>query len=126
MNKLDELIGQALTDEDRALLASHGEPGYLSQAFGIFRGPLAWVMWLVNVAGGVAFIAGAYAVWKLFGTTEPVAAVQWGVGALFLFQVTTLCKTFMGNQMQTNRMLREMKRLELQISMPRDLRQPAK
>ena len=126
MNKLDELIGQALTDEDRALLASHGEPGYLSQAFGIFRGPLAWVMWLVNVAGGVAFIAGAYAVWKLFGTTEPVAAVQWGVGALFLFQVTTLCKTFMGNQMQTNRMLREMKRLELQISLLRDLRQPAK
>ncbi|MBI2398385.1 MAG: DUF6768 family protein [Pseudolabrys sp.] len=126
MNKLDELIGQALTDEDRALLASHGEPGYLTQAFGIFRGPLAWVMWFVNFAGGLAFIAGAYAVWKLFGTTEPVAAVQWGIGALFLFQVTTLCKTFMGNQMQTNRMLREMKRLELQISLLRDLRHPVK
>jgi hypothetical protein len=94
MNKIDDMIGKALTEEDRALLASHGEPGYLAQAFGIFRGPMAGIMWMVNVASGVA--------------------------ALALFQVTSLCKTFMANRMEANRLLRELKRVELQVAMLRD------
>lgn len=125
MNKIDDLIGRALTEEDRALLASHGEQGYLSQAFGIFRGPMAWVMWLVNVVAGVAFLAGAYAIWQMFGAAEPLVAVKWGVVSLFLFQVTTMCKSFMGSHMEANRLLREIKRVELQVSLLRDRTSPA-
>jgi len=120
MNKIDELIGQALTEEDRALLASHGEPGYFAQAFGLFRGPMAWAMWAVNIVGGLAFLAGAYALWQMTASAEALIAVKWGVGALFLFQVTTLCKSFLGNHMEANRMLRELKRVELQVSLLRD------
>ena len=120
MSKFDDLIGRALTEEDRALLASHSEPGYLTQAFGLFRGPMAGIMWLVNVASGVAFLTGAYAIWKMFDTTDALVAVKWGVAALFLFQVTTLCKTFMGTRMEANRLLRELKRMELQVSLLRD------
>jgi len=120
MDNIDDLIGQALTEEDRALLASHGEPGYLAQAFGLFRGPMAWVMWLVNVASGVAFFAGVYAIWRMFGTSDPLVAVKWGVASLFLFQVTTMCKTLMGNRLEANRLLRELKRVELQVSLLRD------
>ena len=125
MNNIDELIGRALTEEDRALLASHNEPGYLAQAFGLFRGPMAWVMWLVNMASGVAFLAGAYAVWRMFGASDALLAVKWGVASLFLFQVTTMCKTFMGNRMEANRLLRELKRVELQVSLLRDRTGPA-
>jgi hypothetical protein len=120
MNKIDDLIGQALTDEDRALLASHAEPGYIAQAFGLLRGPLAWIMWVLALASGIAFLAGVYALWQMSATPDAVAAVKWGVASLFLFQVTTLCKTFMGNHMETNRLLRELKRLELQVSLLRD------
>jgi hypothetical protein len=119
MSKFDDLIGQALTEEDRALLASHAEPGYLAQAFGLFRGPMAWVMWLVNAAGGIAFLVGLYALWKMVGAADAVLAVKWGVGVLVLFQITTLCKTFMGNHMEVNRMMRELKRVELQLSLLR-------
>lgn len=119
MSKFDELIGQALTEEDRALLASHAEPSYFAQAFGLFRGPLAWVMWVVNAASGVAFLAGVYALYRMLGATETAATVKWGVGVLVLFQITTLCKTFMGNRMEVNRLLRELKRVELQLSLLR-------
>jgi hypothetical protein len=119
MNKVDELIGQALTDEDRALLARHGEPGYVAQAFGLFCGPLAWVMWLVYVVGAVAFVAGVYALWQMFVTADVLTAVKWGVASLFLFQFTTLAKGFMGSHMEANRMLRELKRVELQVSLLR-------
>ncbi len=125
MNKIDDLIGRALTEEDRALLARHGEPGYLAQAFGIFRGPMAWVMWMVNAVAGLAFVAGIYAIWKMSGTSEALVAVKWGVGSLLLFQVTVLCKTFMGNHLEANRILREIKRLELQVALLRDGYRPA-
>ncbi len=120
MNKIDDLIGRALTEEDRALLASHGEPGYLRQAFGLFRGPMAWVMWVAYVAAFVAFVAGAYAIWRMSGASDVLVAVKWGVASLFLFQVTTMCKTFMGGRMEANRLLRELKRMELQVSLLRD------
>lgn len=117
MNKIDDLIGQALSDEDRALLARHGEPGYVAQAFGLFRGPLAWVMWLMYVVGGVAFVAGGYALWQSLSAAEVLAAVKWGVAALFLFQFTMLAKGFMASHLEANRMLRELKRVELQVSL---------
>ena len=120
MSKLDELIGKALTEEERALLASHAEPGYLKQAFGIFRGPMGGIMWMVNIAAGVAFLGGLYALWQMIGASDALAAVKWGVGSLFLFQVTTLCKSFMGNHMEANRLLREIKRVELQVSLLRE------
>jgi hypothetical protein len=85
---------------------------------------MTWVMWLVNIAAGVAFVAGLYAMWQVFHTTDVVVAVQSGVASLFLFQVTTLCKSFMGNHMETNRMLRELKRLELQVALLRDRHVP--
>lgn len=119
MNKLDESIGRALTEEDHELLARHGEPGYVTQAFGMFRGPMAWALWVAYVAGAVAFVLGAYAFWQMVTTTDVVAAVKWGVGALLLFQMTTLTKSFMGSHMQANRMLRELKRLELQVALLR-------
>ncbi len=120
MNKIDDLIGQALSDEDRALLARHGEPGYIAQAFGLFRGPLAWVMWVVYFAAGVSFVVGLYALWQMSGASDALVAVKWGVASLFLFQVTTMCKGFMGNRMETNRVLRELKRVELQVSLLRN------
>jgi hypothetical protein len=120
MSKFDELIGQALSEEDRALLASHAEPSYIDQAFGLFRGPSAWIMWVVNAASGVAFLAGAYALWQTIIATDATLAVKWGVGTLVLFQITTLCKTLMSARVEVNRTLRELKRVELQLSLLRD------
>ncbi len=119
MNKLDEMIGRALTEEDRDLLARHGERGYVAQAVGMFRGPMAWALWVAYIAGAIAFVAGAYAFWQMVTTADLLAAVKWGVGALLLFQMTTLTKSFMGSHMQANRMLRELKRLEVQVALLR-------
>lgn len=119
MDKLDEMIGRALSDEDRALLARHGEPGYVAQAFGMFQGPMAWALRVAYLAGAVAFLVGVYAFWQMLATTDPLTAVKWGVGAVLLFQMTVLTKGFMGSHMEANRMLRELKRLELQVSLLR-------
>lgn len=120
MNNVDEMIGRALTEEDRSLLASHGEPGFISQAFGLFRGPTAWVMWVLYIATALAFFGGAYAIWQMSETSDPLVAVKYGVAALLLFQVTIMCKMLMASRMEGNRMLRELKRMELQVSLLRE------
>lgn len=120
MKDIDELIGRALTAEDRALLASHAEPGYFRQALGTFRGPTGWVVWVVYVMSTAAFVAGLWAMWRLWGSADPTDAVRWGVLALALFQVTMMSKGYLGTRMEANRMLREVKRVELQLSLLRE------
>jgi hypothetical protein len=122
MDRMDDRITRALKDEDRALLAQHAEPSYFAQAAGLFRGPLAWTMWLAYAVGGVAFIVAAWALWRMGVATDALDAVRWGVGALVLLQFTMLSKTFMGSHMEANRTLREIKRLELQVAMLRSER----
>lgn len=119
MNKFDELIDQALSAEDRELLARHGEPGYVSQALGMFRGPWSWVMWLLNVVGGVAFVIALCALWQVYTTTDVLTAVRSGVAGLVLLQFTVVGKGFMGAHLEANRVLREVKRVELQLALLR-------
>lgn len=118
-NQYDQLISQALSAEDQQLLARHSEPGYIAQALGLFRGPWTWVMWLVYVVATIAFVGAVYALTRMYAAVDAVSAVQYGVLALFLFQFTVLGKQFMGSHLESNRMMRELKRLELQISLLR-------
>lgn len=116
MSKLDDLIEQSLSDEDRDLLARYGqEPGYLRQVQTLFGGSLGWVMWLVMVAALVAFAVTVFALYQLFTVSETLQAVRWGVVAVILMQLTTFLRGFMGTHLQANRTLRELKRLELRL-----------
>ena len=117
MSKLDQMIHQALSEEDRRLLASHAEPGYLKQAMGVFRGPMSWVMWLVYVLGVVTFVLCALSLWKMWVSTDVLTAVKWGIAGLAAFQFSVVCKNFMGQHLEANRMLREIKRVELKVSL---------
>jgi hypothetical protein len=119
-SELDALIAEALDADDRALLAEfEDEPGYFSQALSVFRGKLAWVMWvayITNIVGAGLAIWGA---WQMVQTTDPVMTVRWGVLILASLVIGLFMKSSLGNQMMTNRTLREIKRLELQIARAR-------
>lgn len=120
MDKTDDLITQTLSAEDRELLARHGEPGYVSQAFGLFRGSLGWVVWVAYLCGIIAFAGFGVSLWRSWHAADALVAVQWGVLAIVLFQFTMIMKSFLGSHMEANRMLREFKRVELQLALLRD------
>lgn len=119
MDRFDDMIGRALGEEDRALLARYQEQGYVSQAIGLFRGPTGPVMGLVYATVLASFAGAAWAFWRMATAADTTAAVQWGVGALVLFQMTVMAKSYLGSRMEANRVLRELKRLELQVAMLR-------
>lgn len=120
MDNTDDLIERALSEEDRALLAHHGEPGYVAQALGLFRGPQGWVGVLAYITALAAFAGFVFAFWQLWTTDDPLAAVKLGVVALLLFQYSAMMKTFMGTRFEANRTLRELKRVELQVALLRE------
>lgn len=120
MERFDDMIGRALSDEDRALLARYQEQGYVSQALGLFRGPMGAVMGLVYATVLATFAGAAYAFWRMANAADATTAVQWGVGTLLLFQMTALAKSYLGSHMEANRVVRELKRLELQVALLRD------
>lgn len=119
MSKLDELMMQALSKEDQELLARHGEPGYFAQAFGLFRGPLSWVIWLMYAVILVASAVGFYAFWQVYVSADALTAVRWATLGLVLVQIVMMGKGFMAQHLETGRMLREIKRVELQLSLLR-------
>ncbi|CAN7537709.1 hypothetical protein LJR143_003685 [Pseudoxanthomonas sp. LjRoot143] len=124
MDKFDEVIGRALTEEDRALLARYGQRDYVSEATSMFSGPMGGTMRLVYVMVFLTFVGAALALWKMGTSVEAVSAIRWGVGSIVLFQMTSLCKSFLGTHMEANRMLREFKRLELQVALMNERKLP--
>lgn len=119
MSRTDELIAEALSAEDRELLARHAEPGYFAQAVGLFGGTLGWVVWLAYLTSIAAFLGFGYALWMTWQADDPAAAIRWGVLATVLFQYTAMVKAFLGSRMEANRTLREIKRVELQVALLR-------
>jgi len=117
MSKIDDLIHETLTEEDEALLAEYGrEPGYFRQAFGLFRGTLGWVMWTVMAVQVLLFAGALWAIWTVFHAPDALAAIRWGVAAVILVQIVTFLRGFMGAHFEANRVLREVKRLELRLA----------
>ena len=122
MSKSEDWISTALDAEDRALLDAHAEPGYFRQAMGLFRGRMGWVMGLCYVSALAGFIGMIYALVQAWSVTDPAEVVRWGIVAVMLLQVTAMLKLFMGEHLEANRTLREIKRVELQVALLRSER----
>jgi hypothetical protein len=121
MRDLDRMIDEALGDEERAILRSIGEePGFFRQVFGVFRGPTGWVNGVMMAAQALLFVAGAYAAWRFFGAADPVAQLRWGLPAAVLLILSAMLKLAVLPRMETNIVLRELKRLELQLALRRE------
>jgi hypothetical protein len=117
MRNLDDMIDEALDAEERELLRSIGEePGFFAQALGIFGGPTGWVNAVMMAAQTLLFVAGAWAAWRFFQAGNPVEQLRWGFPSAVLLIVATIMKMALLPRMESNRLMRELKRLELQLA----------
>ena len=115
MSNIDREIAEALDAEDRALLEEHGELGLFGQLGTLFKGRLAWLSVITLFIGTVATIIGFYAIWKFMTVTEISAMIKWGGLAWAGFGTQMMIKLWSWMRMETNRVVLEVKRLELQI-----------
>jgi len=115
MDKLDRMIADALRDEDRALVEGLEEPGFYALAFSTLRGPQGWVSWVLLCVQSVMFLTAVWAGWHFYAATDPLAALKWGLSAATLAIVATQLKMALVPQMQANRVLLALRRVELMI-----------
>lgn len=114
---IDHLIREALATEDRAILDEFGpEQSWLSQAFASFTGRHGWVVWVMYLTNLVAAGGMIWGIWALLQTTDLLVSLRWGVWVLGCMNIGLFMKHGINQQMQANRVLREIKRVELQIA----------
>ena len=111
--RLDRMIEEALSAEDREIFARTEELGWFQLGLAQFRGKLGWITWVVMTVQTVMFLAAVWCGIRFYGATEVMPALKWGLTAAVLAVLATLLKTMLMPQMQAERILREMKRLEL-------------
>ena len=115
-SKLDRMIADALTGQDRELLKETQELGYFALGLSQFRGRLGWVTWVIMVLQGVMFLAAVWCGIRFFGAVEVLGALKWGLSCAVLVLTALQLKLSLAPQMQADRVIREVKRLELLIA----------
>ena len=116
MNELDRRIEEALSAEDRALLESFGEQGVFGQWFGVYDGTMRRIALLATFFTFAIFVAAVYCGWRFFTATAAIEAARWGAGTVMAMVMVGFLKLWFWLRMESNRVLREVKRLELQIA----------
>lgn len=117
---IDRMIEEALQGEEQALFRETArEPGFFNQAFGLLGGPNGWVNIVMMVTQIVLFVAAIWAGWRFFEAGTALSALHWGLPAAVLVLASLIIKLAMMPELQANRLMRELKRLELQIALGR-------
>lgn len=121
MQDIDRMIDEALEGENQALFRETArEPGYFNQAFGLLAGRNGWVNGVMVAVQASLFVAGLWAGWRFFGAETPLSALRWGLPAAVLVLMSLIIKLGMMPELQANRVIRELKRLELQLALARE------
>lgn len=115
MEEIDQLIKDTLTQEEAKFYDSLEEQNVLGMLTGLFKGKNAWLIVLMNIMTLIFFALFIYCCVHFFNTDSTNELLKWGFGSLLFLLGMSMLKIFAWMQMDKNAILREMKRLELQI-----------
>ena len=116
MKEIDELIKESLTKEEAEFYDELDEQNLLEMVGGLFNSKNRWLIILMNIVQVISFIFFVYCLVQFFGTEETNELIKWGAGGFVFLLMSSYLKLFSWMQMDKNALLREMKRLELQVS----------
>ena len=116
MEDIDQLIKDTLNEEESKFYDSLEEQNILQMVLGLFRGKNKWIMFMMNIVTIVVFGLFIYCAVQFFSTDVTNELIKWSIIGTFCMLIVSMLKMFVWMQMDKNALLREMKRLELQIS----------
>jgi len=116
MEDIDKLIKETLTQEEAKFYDELEEQNVFQMVMGLFKGKNKWIMFLMNFMTLVFFAGFIFCVVKFFDTENTNELIKWAIGGVVGLMAVSMLKMFAWMQMDKNALLRELKRLELQIS----------
>lgn len=116
MTDIDKEIERALSDEDLAFARQFEEQGLIGQFKSVFQGKTGWISTASLIVGTLIQILFFYAAWKFFTVDDMILKLNWGAAAWFSAIMVAFMKVWFWMRMESNRMMREIKRVELQLA----------
>jgi hypothetical protein len=113
---IDRLIKETLTQEEAKFYDDLDEQNVLDMIGGLFRGKNGWLIVIMNLMTLIFFASFVVCLIQFFETDDTADLLKWGFGAIMFLIGVSLLKVFAWMQMDKNALLRELKRLELQVS----------
>ena len=115
MNELDKAIRQSLSSEDADLL-ERVDPSLRQQVLATFEGQLRWLNVAGWIAGFVLFGVASLMAWRFISAPTVEEMLRWGAAAAMAFAGLALIKVWFWMELQKNAIMREVKRLEVQVA----------
>ena len=118
ISNLDKAIFESLSQEEQDFLASlDEEPKYTDQAMGLLKGRYRFINWLTIILYILTTIVAVYALIRFFKVSPDIdGMLKWGGLTAYCVGGILVSKLWFSQQFQTNRVLRELKKVELQIA----------
>ncbi|MEQ9591631.1 MAG: DUF6768 family protein [Cyclobacteriaceae bacterium] len=113
---IDVLIKEALSEEEAKFYDELEEQNLSQMVGGLFQGKMKWVTVMTFIVMPVLFAFAVYCGIQFFNAQGMREMMLWGAGAFFLLNAVSYVKLFNWMQMDKNAILREIKRMELQLA----------
>ena len=114
--KIDELIKETLNQEEAKFYDELEEQNLIGKLGEVFKSKMGWLAIIMNVVHLVIFGLLIYCIVQFFGTNETNELIKWASAGFLCMIAMGMLKLYIWMQMDKNDILREMKRLELQIA----------
>ncbi|MEP0266130.1 DUF6768 family protein [Dokdonia sp.] len=114
--EVDVLIKEALTEEETKFYDSLGEQNVFQMLGGVFDGKNKWIIIMMNIVSFIVLGFFVYCTIQFFNTDVTNELIKWSIAGVFCMLMISMLKLFIWMQMDKNSIIRELKRLELQVS----------
>ncbi len=114
---IDEMIRQALSKEDARFYEELEEESLPEMWLGLYKGKMKWIRIYATFIQIALTICMFYCVYNFLNVDSTKEMILWGVGGLLLVHMVSMLKLYHWMQMDKNSIIREIKRIELQMSM---------
>ncbi len=114
--QIDQIIHEALSKEEAAFYDQLGEQNLLEMSLGVFQGRNKVIYIIATAMALIWFVGFIICVIRFLEAETTRDMAIYGAAGFWCIISVTAIKLWHWMQMNTNRILREMKRLELQVA----------
>lgn len=115
---IDQQIKQALNEDFNQIVSENEsiDANPFKQMKASFSGKMKWIYILVMFFSVLFFIGMVYCSYQFYHTQEVKSLLGWSIGIILLALFTQISKMWYWSELGNNRVIREVKLLELQVA----------
>ncbi|MEX0288649.1 MAG: DUF6768 family protein [Flavobacteriaceae bacterium] len=114
--QIDELIKESLSLEEAKFYDALEEQNLMDKMFQVHKGKTGWLASVMTVFHIVAFVIFVYCIVQFLNSEQSNDLIRWASAGFLCLVIMGMLKLYVWMQMDKNDILRELKRLELQLA----------